>query len=123
MSRFGWSPARAERTDVSPLRLQRLLFLAQTYFAGSTHGGRLMPSFFIASRAGPIEPNIARIRNLESSMIEVSEPSKAVSDFLEGIWQAFGENGIAFPYPQRDLHIKSVVPLMVETAAQGQTGS
>jgi len=82
--------ARAERTDVSPLRLQRLLFLAQAYFAGPTHGGRLMPPFFIASRAGPIEPNIARIRNLESAMIEVSELSKAVSDFLEGIWQAFG---------------------------------
>ena len=45
------------------------------------------------------------------------------SAILLGVWQAFGENGIAFPYPQRDLHIKSVVPLMVETAAQGQTGS
>lgn len=82
--------ARAERTDMTPLRLQRLLFLAQAYFAGSTHGGRLMPSFFMASRGGPIEPNIARIRNFESSMIDVDEPSKAVSDFLEGIWQAFG---------------------------------
>jgi small-conductance mechanosensitive channel len=45
------------------------------------------------------------------------------SAILLGVWQAFGETGIAFPYPQRDLHIKSVVPLIVETAAQGQTGS
>ena len=99
--------ARAERTDITPLRLQRLLYLAQAYFAGSTHGGRLMPSFFIASRAGPIEPNIARIRDLESSMIEVSELSKAVSDFLEGIWQAFG----ALPSDRLDQTVLSGAPV------------
>ena len=39
------------------------------------------------------------------------------SSVLLGIWEKFGDNGIAFPFPQRDLHIKSSVPLTVETAA------
>ena len=42
------------------------------------------------------------------------------SAILLGVWEKFGEHGIAFPYPQRDLHIKSAVPLTVETVqAQG----
>lgn len=82
--------ARADRVDLAPLKLQRLLFLAQAYFAGSTRGERLMPSHFIVGGAGPLEPNIARIRDLETGMIEVQELRKPVSDFLEGIWQAFG---------------------------------
>jgi small-conductance mechanosensitive channel len=41
------------------------------------------------------------------------------SAILLGIWEKFGENEIAFPYPQRDLHIKSSVPLVVETVSRG----
>jgi uncharacterized phage-associated protein len=99
--------ARAEHQDMSALRLQRLLYLAQAYFAGSTHGARLMPSMFVGSSAGPIEPNISRIRDLESSMIEVDEPRKAVSDFLEGIWQAFG----ALPGDRLDQTVLSGTPV------------
>ena len=99
--------ARADHQELAALRLQRLLFLAQAYFAGSTHGALLMPSLFFASEAGPIEPNIARIRNLETSMIEVAEPRKAVSDFLEGIWQAFG----ALPNDRLDQAVLSGAPV------------
>ncbi|NQV82215.1 MAG: mechanosensitive ion channel [Rhodospirillales bacterium] len=35
-----------------------------------------------------------------------------------GVCEKFAEHGIAFPYPQRDLHIKSAVPLRVETVPQ-----
>ena len=38
------------------------------------------------------------------------------SEILLGVWEKFGDQGIAFPYPQRDIHIKSVVPFTVETA-------
>ncbi len=37
------------------------------------------------------------------------------SAILLGVWGKFKEHGIAFPYPQRDIHIKSVAPLTVET--------
>ncbi len=39
------------------------------------------------------------------------------SEVLLGIWDRFKEHGIEFPFPQRDLHLKSAVPLKLETAA------
>ena len=49
--------------------------------------------------------------------------SNVKSEILLGVWEKFGEHGIAFPYPQRDLHIKSTVPIVVETGqTQGPTG-
>jgi len=102
--------ARADRAELAPLKLQRLLFLAQAYFAGSTHGEQLMPSQFVVSRAGPLEPNIARIRDLETPLIEVQELRKPIADFLEGIWQAFG----ALPIDRLDQTVMSAAP--VQTA-------
>ncbi len=34
-----------------------------------------------------------------------------------GVWEKFAEHGIGLPYPQRDLHIKSPVPVQVEQKA------
>jgi len=39
------------------------------------------------------------------------------SAILLGVWERFGEHGIDFPFPQRDLHIKSSVLLPVEAPA------
>ena len=32
------------------------------------------------------------------------------SEVLLNVWDSFNENGIAFPYPQRDIHIRSLPP-------------
>jgi small-conductance mechanosensitive channel len=37
------------------------------------------------------------------------------SAILLGVWEKFGQYSISFPFPQRDLHIKSIPPLKVET--------
>ena len=39
------------------------------------------------------------------------------SQVLLGIWDRFQEHGIEFPFPQRDLHLKSAIPLKLETGA------
>ncbi len=39
--------------------------------------------------------------------------SNVRSEILLKVWERFHEEGIAFPFPQRDLHIKSAVPLSV----------
>ena len=39
------------------------------------------------------------------------------SQVLLGIWDRFQEHGVEFPFPQHDLHLKSAVPLKLETAA------
>lgn len=41
------------------------------------------------------------------------------SDVLRLIWKAFHEQGIKFPYPQRDLHLHSAEPLRVSVAGAG----
>ncbi len=41
--------------------------------------------------------------------------SNVRSEILLKIWTLFHEEGIAFPFPQRDLHIKSSVPISVLT--------
>ena len=55
-----WFLQRGElgRVFVSPLKLQRLLYLAQANYAGRHDGVPLMPSLFVVSEVGPFEPNI-----------------------------------------------------------------
>ena len=57
--------------------------------------------------------------------IWVLDPEKGVmnvtSDVRLAIWDAFHENGIEFPFPQRDLHISSAAGLdaLAERLARG----
>jgi small-conductance mechanosensitive channel len=43
------------------------------------------------------------------------------SDLFRGILQRFREHGIEMPYPQRDVHLKSVPEAMVRTGLEGGT--
>ncbi|TCS60957.1 mechanosensitive ion channel family protein [Varunaivibrio sulfuroxidans] len=42
--------------------------------------------------------------------------SNIKSDIYFKIWDLYHENGVEFPFPQRDIHIKGTVPVSVETA-------
>ena len=42
--------------------------------------------------------------------------ANVTSSVLLRIWDLYAENGIDFPFPQRDLHIKSAVPIRLEEA-------
>lgn len=44
--------------------------------------------------------------------------SNAASETYLRIWRLFKANSIEIPFPQRDLHLRSAVPLHIETAAQ-----
>ncbi len=48
----------------------------------------------------------------------ITDPQRGVanntSEVLLRIWDLFAKNGIDFPFPQRDLHIKSAVPFRLE---------
>lgn len=47
----------------------------------------------------------------------INDPQNGISNvkgaILSTIWEAFHANGIVFPFPQRDLHIKDAVPLKI----------
>ena len=82
--------ADAEGVTLQAMKLQRLLFLSQAYFAASTRGERLMPSVFVSSEQGPIEPNMVRMGGLASQDIETAELHPPLQKFLDGIWDTFG---------------------------------
>ncbi len=48
----------------------------------------------------------------------IADPQRGVANItstvLLRIWDLFAENGIDFPFPQRDLHIKSAIPIRLE---------
>ncbi len=70
---------------------------------------------------------VCRLMNFGSDAVElelrlwINDPQQGVanirSDVLLRIWELYHENGIEFPFSQRDLHIKSSVPIEVRSAA------
>lgn len=48
----------------------------------------------------------------------INDPQKGVanvqSDVLLNVWNSYHEHGVEFPFSQRDLHIKSAIPLRVQ---------
>lgn len=76
---------------LQPQKLQRLLFLAQAYYAVLHDGRPLMPAVFVADGLGPIEPNVFAAfskgrPNLDPSLFLPRE-AEAV---LRGVWRRFG---------------------------------
>ena len=81
-----------ENEYLQPQKLQRLLFIAQANYTIAFSGRRLMPAFFVADEMGPIEPNIYTAFSKGRPEIDARLflPDE-VEDFLEKIWQQFGQ--------------------------------
>ena len=91
-----WFLQRGElaRTFISPLKLQCLLYLSQAYYAGLHKGQPLMPSVFVVSEVGPLEPNIHRAIEHEPPKVSVRDIPEEVMDFAEMIWGKYGSTKI-----------------------------
>jgi uncharacterized phage-associated protein len=91
-----WFLQRGElaRTFISPLKLQRLLYLSQAHYAGLHKGQPLMPSVFVVSEVGPLEPNIHRAIENEPPKVSVRDIPEEVIDFVEMIWGKYGSTKI-----------------------------
>ena len=76
---------------LQPIKLQRLLFLAQAYYAVAFKGRKLMPAVFVADELGPIEPNIymAFSKGRPDVDVDLFMPPE-VTSFLDNIWRKFG---------------------------------
>lgn len=75
---------------LQPQALQRLLFLAQAYYAVTTHGRRMMPAVFVADDAGPLEPNVHAALALGRPRLEAVALPDQVEAVLRGVWGRFG---------------------------------
>jgi small-conductance mechanosensitive channel len=49
--------------------------------------------------------------------IWISDPELGIGNvksmLLLGLWDSYHDNGIEFPYPQRDIHLKTETPIQV----------
>lgn len=86
--------AEQEGAYLQPQKLQRLLFLAQAYYAVAFNR-KLMPAVFVADELGPVEPNIflAFSKGRPDIDVELFLPYETQS-FLESIWQRFGSYSV-----------------------------
>lgn len=76
---------------LAPQKMQRLLYLAQAYYAVAHRGKKLMPAIFVADEMGPIEPTIYRafMKGRPDVEVDIFLPEQ-VEKFLDGIWKKFG---------------------------------
>jgi uncharacterized phage-associated protein len=76
---------------LQPMKMHRLLFLSQSYFAIAYHGRKLAPGVFVADDMGPIEPHIFRAfeQGRPSFYLNTNLPAP-IETFLESIWRRFG---------------------------------
>ena len=82
--------SKKHRLYLSPLKVQRLLYLAQAFYAGNHQGRALMPSRFVVSEVGPIEPNLVRVFEHGAPTVTIKELPKSVCAFLDTIWDKYG---------------------------------
>ncbi|MGN0904757.1 MAG: Panacea domain-containing protein [Alphaproteobacteria bacterium] len=75
---------------LQPMKMQYLLFLSQGYYAALTKGGRLIPSVFVATERGPVEPNSYRLYAVTRPPLVRRPMEETVSAFLLTIWRRFG---------------------------------
>ncbi len=86
--------SKREHVHLSPLKLHRLMYLAQAGYAKRTAGEPLLPSMFVASELGPIEPNLYRAFEHGTPKVAVRDPSEQVRNFLLLIWHKYGDKPV-----------------------------
>lgn len=86
--------SKRDRVHLSPLKLHRLMYLAQAGYARRTGGEALMPSMFVTSELGPIEPNLYRAFEHGTPKVAVRDPSEQVRSFLLLVWHKYGDEPI-----------------------------
>ncbi len=80
-----------ENEYLQPMKMHRLLYLSQAFYAIAYEGRKLMPAVFVADEQGPIEPTVyhAFSRGRPDVDVELFLPDD-VELFLSSIWRRFG---------------------------------
>ena len=87
-----WLLARAESAGehLQPQKLQRLLYVAHAHYAGD-HNAKLMPATFLATKLGPVEPNIYHLFEGGTPRARMADPAPEVEQFLMAVWDRYGK--------------------------------
>jgi len=91
-----WFQARCESAGeaLSHIRIHFLLYLTHAHYAAEHRGRKIMPATFLATQAGPIEPNIHQLFDGDRFAVEAHDPPRPVEDYLIEIWSRFGKKTV-----------------------------
>lgn len=81
---------RDSSVRLRPRQLQMLLYIAQGLYAAANHGGMLMPSRFVATSSGPIEPNLYAVLQEAIDPLPAKEIAQRAEACLNLVWKKFG---------------------------------
>lgn len=101
---------------LQPQKLQRLLFLAQAYYAVVHQGRPLMPAVFLADEMGPVEPNIFLAFSRGRPDVDVMPYlPHSVETLLDSVWRRYGR------YPtERLTNLAKQTPAYRDALAKGE---
>ena len=89
LKKQGWTSDKASEAPF----LMKLLYLSQALYASSNKQRKLMPATFLATAAGPIEPDIYLALENDLTISNVLPPSPEVNDFLISFHEEFKDKG------------------------------
>ena len=75
---------------LQPMKMQYLMYLAQGYYAAVSGARRFIPSVFVATARGPVEPNSYRVYSSARPVLHYQSLDRKTVSFLETIWRRFG---------------------------------
>ncbi|MBM3570293.1 MAG: hypothetical protein FJX46_16240 [Alphaproteobacteria bacterium] len=104
--------AGEEGESLQPLRLQRLLYLAQCHYAAHSKGGKLMPATFLATKYGPLEPTMFHLLEAGPPPVTGRRPASEIEDFLEVLWRKYGHHSA--DYLDREIRRDGLYALVYE---------
>jgi uncharacterized phage-associated protein len=79
---------------LQPMKLQRLLYLAQIRYANRYGGAKLMPATFLATKLGPLEPTIHHVFENGAPSLSALPPSREIESLLNEVWRRYGRKGM-----------------------------
>lgn len=79
-----------DKEYLQPAKMQFLMFLSQGYYAAMTGGEMLMPSVFIATDRGPVEPNSYKIYASGRPLVKKTAFDRTTEALLQTIWRKYG---------------------------------
>lgn len=86
--------ASQEGNTLNSPTLMKLLYWCQAVYASEHNMAKLMPATFLATEAGPIEPDLFIAMEQGVSLEDPVSPADHVEEVLLAVWQAHGESSL-----------------------------
>lgn len=103
--------SEASGSALKPNILMQMLYVSQALYASEHNNAKLMPATFLATDAGPIEPDLFLALEQGISVAEAVSPADHVEEVLTAVWDVFGnaEPEIVKAALSKDSAIKSAI--------------